>query len=160
MTNQLSNIIIWAHNKPGVFYRILWLFRRKAFNVESATAGHTEVENVSRITITVRGEKEKVSNMCRQIEKLVDVIRVENPRTADLVARELALIKIRVRDKEEKKEVLRLIDHFRGRVVNMAKDYIVIEATGREAKIDAFYENMKIFGILEFVRTGRTALFK
>lgn len=160
MTKDLSNIIIWTENKPGVFYRILWLFRRKMCNIESATIGHTEIQGVTRFTITVSGDKEQVLNICRQVNKLVNVIKVEDVPSESLVARELALIKIKIKNREEKNEILRLIEHFRGRVINMAKDSLIIEVTGDEDKINAFYENMQIYKILEFVRTGRTALFK
>jgi len=160
MTKDLSNIIIWTENKPGVFYRILWLFRRKMFNIESATVGHTEIQDVTRFTITVSGDKEQVLNICRQVNKLINVIRVEDVPGELLVARELALIKIAIKNREEKNEILRLIEHFRGRVINMVKNSLIIEVTGNEDKINAFYENMQIYKILEFVRTGRTALFK
>src|SRR3989338_1157239 len=160
MTNKLNNIIIWAENKPGVLYRILWLFRRKQFNIESATAGHSEIPGISRITITVLGNENLVKNMCKQLAKLIEVVKVEDVVDDLLVSRELALMKVAVKDKEEKNDILRIIEHFRGRVINMAKNSLIIEITGTEVKIDAFYENMKEFNIMEFVRTGRTALFK
>lgn len=160
MHKDLSNIIIWAENKPGVLYRILWLFRKKQFNIESATAGHSEIPGVSRITITVSGNADQVKNMCKQLMKLLEIIKVEDVAEDLLVARELALMKVAVNNKEEKNDILRVIEHFRGRAINLAKNSVVIEVTGDEAKIDAFYENMKEFNIIEFVRTGRTALFK
>lgn len=160
MQKDLSNIIIWAENKPGVFFRILWLFRRKMFNIESATVGHTEIPGVTRFTITVAGDKDKVRNMCKQIHKLVPILRVEDVSNEDLVIRELALMKVGIKNQEEKHDILRVLEHFRARVINMTKESLVIEVTGDEQKIDAFYENMKMYKILEFVRTGRTALFK
>lgn len=160
MQKDLSNIIIWTENKPGVFFRILWLFRRKMFNIESATVGHTEVPGVTRFTITVTGDKDRVRNMCKQIYKLVPILRVEDVSNEDLVIRELAMMKIGIKNRQEKHDVLRLLEHFRARVINMTKKSLVIEVTGDEEKIDAFYENMKMYKILEFVRTGRTALFK
>ncbi len=160
MQKDLSNIIIWTENKPGVFFRILWLFRRKMFNIESATVGHTEVPGVTRFTITVTGDKDKVRNMCKQIYKLVPILRVEDVSNENLVIRELALMKVGIKNQEEKHDILRVLEHFRARVINMAKESLVIEVTGDEQKIDAFYENMRMYKILEFVRTGRTALFK
>src|SRR3990170_7237818 len=158
MSKNLSNIIIWAQNKPGVLYRILWLFRRKQFNIESATAGHSEIPGISRITITVLGNENLVKNMCKQLAKLIEVVKVEDVVDDLLVSRELALMKVAVKDKEEKNNILRIIEHFRGRVINMAKNTLIIEVSGDENKIDAFYENMQDFVMLEFVRTGRTAL--
>jgi len=160
MTEQLSNIIIWVENKPGVLFRILSLFRRKMFNIESVTAGHSEVVGITRITITVSGDKDQVRNMCKQVYKLINVIRVEDVPAESLVIRELALMKVGIDGASEKNEILRLLEHFRARVINMTKYSLVIEVTGGEEKIDAFYENMKQYKILEFVRTGRTALFK
>lgn len=160
MSKNLSNIIIWSENKPGVFFRILWLFRRKMFNIESATVGHTEVPGITRFTITVTGDKDQVLNICKQVHKLVNVVKVEDIPDEKLVSRELAMIKISPKSRNEKLEVLEVAKHFRGRVINMTVDKLVIEITGGEEKIDAFYENMKQFKILEFVRTGRTALLK
>lgn len=160
MNKDLSNIIIWAENKPGVFYRILWLFRRKMFNIESATVGHTEVPRVTRFTITVTGDRDQVRNMCKQVYKLVNIVRVEDVPDEKLVSRELAMIKVQTKTRSQKLEILEVVKHFRGRVINMVPDKLMIEVTGGEGKIDAFYENMKRFKILEFVRTGRTALFK
>lgn len=160
MNRELSNIIIWTENKPGVFFRILWLFRRKMFNIETATVGHTEIPGITRFTITVTGDRDQVRNMCKQVYKLINVVKVEDVPEQKLVARELAMIKVQAKTKSQKMEILEVVKHFRARVINMAIDKLVIETTGGEEKIDAFYENMKQFKILEFVRTGRTALFK
>ena len=160
MTKELSNIIIWGEDKPGVFFRILWLFRRKQFNIESATVGHSETPGISRFTITVYGNREQIANMVKQVRKLVNVVKAESVPSEILIFRELALMKVAVKNVREKSNILRVIEHFRGRVINMAKNALIIEVTGDENKIDAFYENMKDFVILEFVRTGRTALFK
>lgn len=160
MSKDLSNIIIWSENKPGVFFRILSLFRRKMFNIESATVGHTEIPGITRFTITVTGDKDQVRNMCKQVLKLVNIVRVEDVPDKKLVSRELAMIKVVAKSRHEKMEILETVKHFRARIINMALDKMVIEVTGGEEKIDAFYENMVQFKILEFVRTGRTALFK
>lgn len=160
MKKELSNIIIWAENKPGVFFRILWLFRKKMFNIESVTAGHSELPGISRITITVAGDPDQIRNMCKQVYKLVDVVRVEDAPHELLLYRELALMKVKLKNHTEKNDILRILEHFRGRVINMTKEYLAIEVTGDEEKIDALYENMSMFEIVEFVRTGRTALFK
>ena len=98
--------------------------------------------------------------MVKQVRKLVNVVKAESVPDDKLVLRELALMKVAVKNVREKNNILRIIEHFRGRVINMAKNTLIIEVSGDENKIDAFYENMKDFVILEFVRTGRTALFK
>lgn len=160
MSKDLSNIIIWSENKPGVFFRILSLFRRKMFNIESATVGHTEIPGITRFTITVTGDRDQVRNMCKQVYKLVNVVKVEDIPDEKLVARELAMVKVQIKGRRQKLEILEVVKHFRARVINMTTDKLIIEVTGGEQKIDAFYENMKQFKILEFVRTGRTALLK
>ena len=160
MAKNLSNIIIWAENKPGVFYRILWLFRRKQFNIESATVGHSEIPGITRFTITIAASQEQVQNICKHLTKFINIIKAEDVSDDLLVSRELALMKVGIKNKDEKNELLRVIEHFRGRVINMANNSLIIEVTGDEPKINAFYENMKDFVIIEFVRTGRTALFK
>lgn len=160
MNKNLSTIMIWAHNKPGVFYRILWLFRRKQFNVESATVGHTQKAGITRFTITVSGEKQAVATLCKQIAKLIDVIQVNDVPEGELIARELALVKIDGSGKDDRLEILEITKHFRANIISYVPDRMIIKITGEEGKIDAFYENMKRFKILEFVRTGRTALFK
>src|SRR3989344_1108097 len=149
MSKNLSNIIIWAENKPGVLYRILWLFRRKQFNIESATAGHSEIPGISRITITVSGNENLVKNMCHQLTKLIEVVKVDDTPEEMLVSRELALMKVAVKNKNEKNDILRVIEHFRARVVNMTKNSLIIEVTGDEVKIDAFYEKIKDFIIIK-----------
>lgn len=160
MKNTLSTIIIWAENKPAALYRILSLFRRKMFNIETVTAGHTETPGISRITITATGDKQQVFNICKNVLKLVHVVKVEDVDEKKLVHREMAMIKVAVAKRVEKLEILELVKHFRARVVNMDKKSLVIEVTGGEKKVDAFYDNLKEFKVIEFVRTGRTALYK
>lgn len=160
MNKKISTIIIWSHNKPGVFYRILWLFRRKQFNIETATVGPTEKPGITRFTITVTGDKQAVFNLTKQITKLVDVIRVEDVPEDILIARELAMIKINAQKSNDRLEILEIVKHFRAKVISYVPEKMIIKITGSEDKIDSFYENMKRFKILEFVRTGRTALFK
>lgn len=160
MAKNIYTIIIWSENKTGVFFRILWLFRRKMFNIETATVGHTEVPGITRFTITVTGDKDQIRNMCQQIGKLVNVVKVEDVGDEQLVSRELAMVKIKIKDKSEKAEILKVLVHFRARVIHMTRNVLLVEVTGGEEKIDAFHENMKEYKIVEFVRTGRTALYK
>src|SRR3972149_9634191 len=109
MNKELSNIIIWSENKPGVFFRILWLFRRKMFNIESATVGHTEIAGITRFTITVTGDKDQVRNMCKQVYKLINVVKVEDIPNEKLVSRELAMIKVSTKNRREKLEILEVV---------------------------------------------------
>ena len=98
--------------------------------------------------------------MSKQLYRIIEILKVSDPKDIHIVARELALFKISTSKKDSRKEIGEIAKHFRSKVVNMHPHYIVYEVTGNEGKIDAFYKNMKRFGIIEFVRTGRTALFK
>lgn len=158
--NNLSTLIVAVQNKPGVLFRIAGLIRRRRFNIESLTVSHTENPQISRFTILVRGEKDIVEKMSKQLYRIVEVLKVSDPLSSEIVARELALIKVSLRKEGSRIEISNIAKHFRAKVVNIHPDYMILEITGDEEKIDAFYANMKKFGIIEFVRTGRTALFK
>ena len=158
--NNLSTLIVLVQNKPGVLFRIAGVIRRRRFNIESLTVSHTERPEISQFTILVNGDKETVEKMSKQLYRIVEVLKVCDLEEKDIVARELALLKISTNKPGSKTEVSTIADHFRAKVVNIHPKYMVLELTGNEEKIDAFYENMKKFGVLEFVRTGRTASFK
>ena len=161
MTKEtLSTLIVFVQNRPGVLFKIAGLIRKRRFNIESLTVSHTEKKDISRFTILVRGDKDIVEKMSKQLYRIVEVLKVSDPGEKDIVAKELALIKVSAQKEGSKTEISTIADHFRARVVNIHPKYVMMEISGNEAKIDAFYENMKKFGIIEFVRTGRTALFK
>lgn len=160
MNNNLSTLIVSVQNKPGVLFKIAGLIRRRRFNIESLTVSHTENPEVSRFTILVRGEKDIVEKMSKQFYRIVEVLKVSDCQDEEIVARELALIKVSTSKQGSRMEISNIAGHFRARVINVHPKYMMLEVTGDEEKIDAFYENMKKFGIIEFVRTGRTALFK
>lgn len=160
MKNNLSTLIVSVQNRPGVLFKIAGLIRRRRFNIESLTVSHTENPKISRFTILVRGEKDIVEKMSKQLYRIVEVLKVSDPSNEEIVARELALIKVSTKKEGARLEISSIVDHFRARVVNIHPEYMMIEVTGDEEKIDAFYENMRKYGIIEFVRTGRTALFK
>ena len=158
--NNLSTLIVSVQNKPGVLFKIAGLIRRRRFNIESLTVSHTQDVTISRFTILVRGEKDIVEKISKQLYRIVEVLKVSDPENHKIVARELALIKVSTKKGGSRLEIINLAKHFRARVINIHPDNLVLEITGGEEKIDAFYENMRKFGIIEFVRTGRTALFK
>lgn len=158
--NNLSTLIVTVQNKPGVLFRIAGLIRRRRFNIESLTVSHSENSEISRFTILVRGEKDIVEKMSKQLYKIVEVLKVSDPDEKEIVARELALIKVSTKKSGSSVEISNISRHFRTKVVNIHPEFMILEITGSEDKIDSFYENMKKFGIIEFVRTGRTALFK
>jgi acetolactate synthase-1/3 small subunit len=158
--NNLSTLIVSVQNKPGVLFKIAGLIRKRRFNIESLTVSHTQDPTISRFTILVRGEKEIVEKMSKQLYRIVEVLKVSDPKGNEIVARELALIKVSTKKEGSRLEIASLAKHFRSHVVAIRPEYMVLEVTGNEEKIDAFYDNMRKFGIIEFVRTGRTALFK
>lgn len=157
---NLSTLIVSVQNKPGVLFRISGLIRRRRFNIESLTVSRTDNSEISRFTILVRGEKEIVEKMSKQLYRIVEVLKVSDPDEKEIVARELALIKVSTKRKGSSMEISDIAKHFRAKVVNINPEYMIFEVTGNEKKIDALYENMRKFGIVEFVRTGRTALYK
>lgn len=158
--NNLSTLIVSVQNKPGVLFRIAGLIRRRRFNIESLTVSHTENSEISRFTILVRGEKDVVEKMSKQLYRIIEVLKVSDPTPDEIVARELALIKVSIRKPGARIEVSNIAKHFRAEIVNIHPKYMIVEITGDEKKIDSFYTNMRKFGIIDFVRTGRTALFK
>jgi acetolactate synthase-1/3 small subunit len=158
--NNLSTLIVFVQNKPGVLFKIAGLIRRRRFNIESLTVSHTEKPGISRFTILVRGNKDIVEKMSKQLYRIVEVLKISDIDEGDIVARELALLKISTSKQGSKTEVSTVASHFRAKVVNIHPKYMILELTGNEEKINAFYKNIKRFGVLEFVRTGRTALFR
>lgn len=158
--NNLSTLIVSVENKPGVLFKIAGLIRRRRFNIESLTVSHTENPEFSRFTILVRGDKDVVEKISKQLYRIVEVLKVSDPDKEDIVSRELALIKVSIKKKGSRLEISNIARHFRSKIVNVSPDFMIVEITGDEGKIDSFYTNMKKFGIIEFVRTGRTALFK
>lgn len=158
--NNLSTLIVSVQNKPGVLFKIAGLIRRRRFNIESLTVSHTQDPTVSRFTILVCGEKDIVEKMSKQLYRIIEVLKVYDPAGNKIVARELALVKVSTKKNGSRIELTNIAKHFRARVIDILPQYMTFEVTGDEEKIDAFYENMRKFGIIEFVRTGRTALFK
>jgi acetolactate synthase I/III small subunit len=159
-SNNLSTIIIWVENKSGVLFKIAGLIRRRRYNIESLTVSHTEQPGISRFTVLVRGDKKTVENISKQLYRIVEVLKVRDSNETEIIAREMCLIKVNNEKKGSRDEILSVAKHFRAKAVHLSPKYSVFEITGDEDKIDAFYENMKPYGVMEFVRTGRTALFK
>jgi acetolactate synthase I/III small subunit len=150
-------IVVLVENKPGVLNRVASLFRRRAFNIESLTVGHTDTPDISRMTIVVDGSKANVERMIYYLYRLVNVIQVEDLTTKKLVARDLALIKISTAT-EKRAEIFQMVEVFRARVIDVTQTSLIIEITGDSSKIDGFVEVLKPLGIIEMVRTGIVAM--
>ncbi len=155
-----STLIALVEDKPGVLTRVASLFRRRAFNIESLTVGHTEKPGVSRMTIVVDSTTTDAEKVAQNLLKLVNVIKVENITDAPAVTRDLALIKVHTENSTTRSEIMQLVDTFRGRVVDVGRNSIMIEVTGTDDKIDSLAEVMRPYGIKEMVRTGLVAMVR
>ena len=154
---MLNTYVVYVENKPGVLTRVASLFRRRAFNIDSLTVGRTEKPEVSRMTITVDADQDQARRIEANLYKLVNVLLVENITAEPTIVRDLAMIKVTATH-EARSHVLELAGVFRGRVVDVAPDSLIIEITGDEDKIDGLLEVLQPYGVLEMVRTGIVAM--
>ncbi|RJQ50127.1 MAG: acetolactate synthase small subunit [Nitrospiraceae bacterium] len=150
-------ISILVENKFGVLSRVSGLFSGRGYNIESLSVGETIDPATSIMTIVTTGDDLVVEQITKQLNKLIDVIKVVDFMEVDHVEREMVLIKVSPR-KEDRTEVLKLAEIFRGRIVDSGPTTYTMEITGEEKKINAFIELIKPFGIKEFVRTGKVAI--
>ena len=151
------NIVALVEDKPGVLNRISSMFRRRGFNIESITVGHSEIPDVSRMTIVVDGATTQVEQVRKQLDKLIDTIKVSDITGNSVVTRELALIKVKATS-ASRHEIMQIVSIFRANIVDVASDSVTIEVTGDENKIDSLFNLLRGFGIREISRTGRIAM--
>jgi len=149
-------IAVLVENKPGVLARVSSLFRRRGFNIESLAVGTTERPDVSRMTIVVRGDDRTLEQVMKQLNKLIEVIKVSD-LSENSVERELALIKVHA-PPAKRSEIIEIANIFRARIVDVSRDSFIIEITGDEDKINAFVDLMRQFGIKEMARTGKISM--
>lgn len=148
-----------VQDKPGVLNRVASMFRRRGFNIASLAVGESEVPHLSRMTFVVNAENEDtVEQATKQLRKIIEVVKVTDLSAEDIVARELALVKVKAPDSAIRGEIIQIVELFRAKIVDVASDTLVIEITGEESKIDTILSLMKGFGILEIMRTGRVAI--
>ena len=150
-------LVILVEDIPGVLNRVASLFRRRTFNIESLTVGHTDAAGVSRMTIVVDGDQLSVERLTNLLYKLVNVIQVEDLTAKPMVRRDLAMIKVSTAS-EKRAEIFQMVEVFRARVVDVTQTSLIIEITGDADKIDGFVEVLKPLGIIEMVRTGAVAM--
>lgn len=150
---------VTVENRPGVLTRVTTLFRRRGYNIDSLTVGATEDPSVSRITIVVSGDDSIIEQVSKQLYKLVDVIKIIDVTDERSVERELVLIKVKA-DNNVRAEIVQIVDIFRGRIVDIGSNSLIIEATGDSGKIDAIEDSLRPFGIIELVRTGKVAMVR
>ncbi|MEK6693435.1 MAG: acetolactate synthase small subunit [Nitrospirota bacterium] len=150
-------ISVLVENKFGVLSRISGLFSGRGYNIESLTVGETIDPQISIMTIVTTGDDQIIEQITKQLNKLIDVIKVTDMTELDHVEREMVLVKVSPKQ-EDKAEVLRLAEIFRGRIVDSGPTTYTLEITGDEKKIEAFIELVKPYGIKEFARTGKVAI--
>jgi acetolactate synthase-1/3 small subunit len=155
--SDLHTLIVTVEDKPGVLNRVASLFRRRGYNIDSLTVGHTAEAGVSRMTVVVDADDDTVRRLEANLYKLVNVLRVENLRGQSAVVRDLALFKVKA-GAAERAQVLQLCDVFRARVVDVSAETVVLEITGTPDKIDGLEKVLAPYGILEMVRTGAVAM--
>ncbi len=150
-------LVALVEDKPGVLNRVASLIRRRNFNIESIAVGHSELPGLSRMTIVVDGATTAVEQVRKQLEKLIEVVKLTDITGEGIVARELALIKVHATS-STRSEIIQIVDIFKAKIVDVGIDSLIVEATGDDAKIDSLYSLLRKFGIKELARTGRIAL--
>jgi len=146
-------------NKPGVLAHIAGLFSSRGYNIDSLAVGETEDDRTSRMTIVTHGDEATLEQIRKQLGKVIDVIKVTDFAERAYVERDLMLLKVSC-PPEKRSEIFEVVDVFRGKVVDISIDYIVVEIAGPENKIEAFIQLMRPYGIEETVRTGRIAMMR
>jgi acetolactate synthase I/III small subunit len=150
-------LVALVEDKPGVLNRVASLFRRRAFNIESLTVGHTEQPGISRMTIVIDSTQTNANRVTTNLYKQVNVIQVADLANQPLVSRDLALVKVTACP-ERRSQIMQLVEVYRSHIVDVTNDSLIIEITGDEEKIDSFVDVLRPFGILEMVRTGMIAM--
>ena len=156
MIAEKHTIVALVEDRPGVLNRVASLFRRRGFNIASLAVGKSEQPNLSRMTFVVEGDEATVEQVTKQLNKLIDIVKVSE-LDEDVVARELALIKVHATP-TTRSEIIQLVDIFRANIVDVAANSLTIEATGEEDKVNALYNLLRPFGVMELMRTGRIAM--
>jgi len=157
MAATKHTIVALVEDKPGVLNRMASLFRRRGFNIESIAVGRSEIPHLSRMTIVVDGTTTSVEQVRKQLDKVIDVVRVSDITGDNIVARELALIKVKATS-STRSEIMQIVDIFRANIVDVGSDSVTVEVTGDEDKINSLFNLLRGFGIKELARTGRIAM--
>lgn len=156
MRHVLSALV---QNKPGVLSHIAGMLASRGYNIDSLTVGETEDPHLSRMTFVVVGDAAVLEQVRKQLEKIVTVVRVDDISSQDFVERDLMLIKVAAAE-GKRSEIRELAEVFRGRIVDVSTEVVMIKISGKERKIESFIELMRPFGIIELVRSGRIAMVR
>ena len=144
-------------NRPGVLNRVSSLMRARNFNIESLAVSHTDQPDISRMTITLMGDDVAVEQAAKQLYRLIDVLKVQDVTNEPTVEHELALVKVRATDRT-RAEVIKVVEMYGARIVDLTADSVIVEATGTESEVDALIALLRGFGIKELVRTGSVVM--
>ena len=157
MKREHHTIVALVEDRPGVLNRIASKWRQRGFNIESLAVGHSEVAGLSRMTFVVDAATTDVEQVVKQVDKLVDVVHIEDITEDDMVSRELAMIKVHSTP-QTRSEILQIVDIFRATIVDVTSESLIVEVTGDEAKLDSLLKLLAEYGIIELCRTGRIAM--
>ena len=151
-------ISVTVENRFGVLAKISGLFSARGYNIDSLSVAETDDPTVSRMIIVVRGDEKILEQIYKQLNKLIDVIKVQDLTEQEFIERELALIKLSTNNFNERQEVLQLVQIFQGKIISVGKRTLTIEVVGDTSKLDALIDLLKPFGFKEFIRTGKIAI--
>jgi len=157
LANTKHTLVALVEDTPGVLNRIASLFRRRAFNIQSLAVGGSEHPGLSRMTIVTSGNSAQVEQVRKQLDKLINVVKVSDITEEDMVTRELALIKVKA-TASTRSEIMQIVDIFRANIVDVGPNSLTVEVTGDEDKVNSLLGLLRDFGIKELSRTGRIAL--
>ena len=158
--NQRHVLSALVQNVPGVLAHISGMLASRGFNIDSLAVGETENPHLSRMTFVVVGDDSVLEQVEKQLEKIVTVVRVLDVSSRDYVERDLLLLKVRAPAGNARSEIRELVEIFRGQIVDVGPEEVMVEISGRENKVQAFIERMRHYGISELVRTGRIAMVR
>ncbi len=157
MATTKHTLVALVQDKPGVLNRMASLFRRRGFNIESIAVGRSELPHLSRMTIVINGAATMVEQVRKQVDKVIDVVKVSDITDSNMVARELALIKVKATS-ATRSEIMQIVDIFRANIIDVAPDSVTVEVTGDEEKVNSLFNLLRGFGIKEVARTGCIAM--
>ena len=150
-------LVALVEDEPGVMQRISGMFTRRHYNIDTISVGHTEKDGLSRMTISFWGDDKKAEQIVKQLNRIIEVVKVTRMEH-NSIHRELALIKLSTNDENSKSQIIQYADIFRGKIVDVSKNSIIVEVTGNSGKIEAFVKLVTPFGIKELAITGMTAM--
>ncbi len=151
-------IVIAVENKSGVLARIAGLFSARGYNIDSLCVSETEDPSISKMTLTVKGDERILEQIYKQLNKLIDVIKVSDLTEGDFIDRELALLKVKTLNAAARQDIMQIASIFRAKVVDIGKQSLTLEVAGKTSKVNAMIEMLKSYGIKEMIRTGKIAM--